>query len=166
MVCSHKEKKGSIIELSFIINISVCLYKYWKFLSSLDLQKLDVCLFPPIDCHYPMHLTLCLWAQSWAFTNSGVRSLASLLPLTMQPTSHWHWPNIMQAAPAASVATSTLWQLMNILLRKVCACHRVHKMCESESRESSLLLEWRKWFESPALKSRKSNNWAQEKITK
>lgn len=111
----------------------------------------------------PMPLIPCLWAQSLVFINSGVKSLASLSPLTTEPTSPWLWPNVTPVAPVASVATSTLPQLMNTQLRKVRASTLDMWEFEQWARESSL--ESRKWFESQALSNRKSSYSVQEKIT-
>lgn len=82
----------------------------------------SMCVFLHVDCLCHMHLMLCLRARSWAFTSSGVRSLASLLPLITQPTSPWRWPSAMPTTPVASVGTSTLFQLMSTLLKRVGAC--------------------------------------------
>lgn len=111
-----------------------------------------------------MHPMLCLRGQSSVFINSGARSLASPSRLIMQPTSPWRWPNVTPIAPVASAATSTGSQLMNTLLKKVCASMLVMWEFEQWIWESSQ--ESGKQFESQALSNRKSSYSVQEKITK
>lgn len=108
-----------------------------------------------------MHLTLCLWAQSWATTSSGVKSLVSPSPLIVRPMLPWHWPRTTTIAPVASVETSTLCRLTTTQLKRVrgviagnrlesevwnCVCQLT--VSSRKIRKVAPLVEFRKWLMS------------------